>query len=384
MRAGWICAILTGCAEPAIDLQLELPSDDVAAFDMSCLAAVDVMGFSQSMLDEGPADIGAHAVDHHERSSCVDVAHVTSFTDLANQLRGTIDVAIPPGGLAALEVRGRASSCEVTPYDQAIVYGGGQYLTGASFVSVLVAANINCRTATSTKVQPIDMLGLIADPMHACKLLANTGNRDATYPAVIRPSGMTSLPSGPDATLFERAKLHSLGLGLDGTSTLRTYGASALDACIAVARESEQFVGASCVNAGTPSLCATDASTVELPVVTAGLVSPAYDPALIRQFGLPVLGFVWAVTGTAKTPLAGATVTADDPSRAKVVYMDVVNGNVMAAAAGTAATRATGVFFVYTNGITTITVRATGHAKQRLTIGPATTDLQGTVLAVLQ
>ncbi len=380
MRAGWLgCVVLIGCAQPSIELRLEMPESS-ANFDMSCLTAVDVMGFSNSMLEEAQPDIGLHADEFNEQPACAVVANVTSFADLESQLQGQIDVPLPAGGLTAIELRGRAGSCNQLPYGQALVYGGGQYLSGASFVSVAVEPNISCQTATKMKVQPIDMLGLIADPAHACKLQADTSNGDVTYPAVIRPSELATMADIPDQMMFEAGTDYE-PLGDDGTATVSTYSAAVAGSCIAVARESEAFIGSTCVNHGAPTLCASDASTVELPIVSGAKSDPVYDDALITQYGLPVIGFVWSKTDTTKAPLANATVSVADPTKVQIIYMDVVNGNLATTMLG--ATNDKGIFLIYTSGVTTITVSAPGHTAEHLQIGPAN-GLQGTVLAVLE
>ena len=380
MRAVWLAGVVAaGCAEPAVEMQLAMPASVPADFDLSCIGAVDVLGFSQAMLDEAPPDISDHVGFNNEQPACVNVSHATTFAELTDQLRGHVSVPLPVGGRTAIELRGRTGTCEQFPAGEGLIYGGGTYTSGASNVAVALAANISCKATSTLRVQPIDMLALIADAAHACKPLADVADGDAMLPAVIRPTRLTTKTSGPDLMMLELGSDFQ-PLGTDGTATLASFTAAAPDACIAVARESQTLQGSACVNRGVPTLCAADASTVELPVASSTKVEAAYDGALIAQYGLPVLGFAWERTATGKTPLAGATVTLTDPSRGTVVYLDIVNGNLQPAIA--TKTTAAGAFFVYTNGISAISVAAPSHKAQRLLVGAGGFP-DATALAVL-
>ena len=137
------------------------------------------------------------------------------------------------------------------------------------------------------------------------------------------------------------------------------------------------------MNRGQLPLCATDPNTVELPVATYTKIEAPdiHDDALVAQYGLPVLGFVWERTTTGKAPLANATVTAKDPTRAKVVYLDLANGNLVKTT-GTATTAA-GVYLVYSNGISAVTITAPAHTSQRIFVGGGGGSFDATALAVL-
>lgn len=371
----WIVA--AGCAEPVVTMQLDMPPSVVADFDLSCITAVDVLGFSQGMLDEAPPDIGLHADLFNERPQCIAIANATTLADLSRQLHGHVDVPLPPEGLAAIELRARTGTCTGLAYGEGLVYGGGLYKAGAPTIAVGVAANISCKTASMVTVAPLDILGLIADATHTCKPMVDTGT-DATFPGVIRPTKLSTDASGPDRMMFEAGAAYK-ALGTDGTALLPTFSAAATDACIAVGRDSMAFGGSTCVNPGARTLCAA-AGVVELPAIAPNRVGSAYDRALVAQYGLPVLGSVWEKTATTRAPLAGAVVTVADPARATVVYLDYVNGNLTALPG--AATNASGLFFVYTNGISAITVSAAGHAPDRRIVGAGNGE-DGTALAVL-
>ena len=378
MRAlGFAWVVAAGCAEPVVTMQLEMPASVPADFDLSCITAVDVLGFSSAMLDEAQPDIGIHADQFGERPSCVDIAGATSLAELSNQLHGHVDVPMPAAGLAAIELRARMGNCLQLPYGEGLVYGGGLYKPGASTLAVSVATNISCKAASTVTVAPLDILARIGDATHTCKPIVSDGT-DGTFPGVIRPTRLSTATSGPDRMMFENGAAF-LPLGTDGTVTLPTFSAAATDACIAVGRDSMAFAGGTCVNPGARTVCAA-AGVVELPVVARNRAISVYDGALIAQFGLPVLGSAWEKTATSRSPLAGAVVTVADPARAQVVYLDLVNGNLTATAG--AATTASGLFFVYTNGISAITVTAAGHTPDRRIVGAGSGE-DGTTLAVL-
>src|SRR5690242_9632399 len=105
--------LLAACTDPAIDMTLSFPANN-ASFDLSCVGAVDVLPIAVG--DTKSLDIGYRERATMDPTPCIDLATPpTSFADVEAQIRGKLDLPLPPGGLAAIEIRGRDGTCAEVP-----------------------------------------------------------------------------------------------------------------------------------------------------------------------------------------------------------------------------------------------------------------------------
>jgi len=360
--------LLGACAQPAVEMHLELP-DSSAPFDMSCVGAIDLLPLAKG--DTKTLDIGYRFDTTMDRTPCVPIDSPSSFDDIESQIRGKFDLPLPPGGLAAVELRGRPGGCD-DPDNVAVFYGGAMYDAKATTLDIPVRHNISCDQADNITVKPIVLSNLLT--AKACTAPTTNGN---AFVGDVRP---TLLGGNFEPLVFEEANTF-IPL-TSGAAMLGAYSASFAGSCVAAAYDDINTSGAStCINAGTTPACAEDAGAIEVPVIDYGLA----DNIGAALSGTQVQGFASLVTvwsASAKAPVQGATVTTGDPS-ASVLFGDPSNDAWTPAAAGTTATGPTGTFLVVSSSITSITVGATGKPSVTIYIGSASEE-PGTALVVLQ
>ncbi len=377
MKTTWLLlalGVFTGCADPVIDMSLRLPTaaQTPANFDLSCITAVDVIIAGN---DKGTANDPPDSI-----SRCVDIkTPPTSFTALRAQIAGQVDLKLPQSGLAAVTIRGRTGTCVEENRDyESIFYGGSAYLEGSESVSIPVVANISCNAKKTYAVSVVDMLALgttkqcaMAVPPASLKPVVFSGN--------IRP-----LLMGPEFPLM-RWDYGASWVVPDavGKATIDSYaGAGTTRSCIAIGFGSDGPLAGSCVNPTAPTLCAGP-NELEVAAIDELTAFNSIDSSLAQQYGSPVFGAVWRASSAAtvtKAPIVGATVTLEDPTQGKVVYVEPGASKLMATTS--TSTGASGMFIVYLKGESTTVIVHSGATQQRYTIASQAT-LPPTLLAVL-
>ncbi len=367
-------AAIGACADPVVEMSLQLPTATQlpASFDLSCVTAVDVTVAGN---DKGTAEIPADS-----STRCIDVKNrPASFSALRAEISGKVAVELPHSGLAAVTLRGRTGTCAEENRDyESIFYGGSAYVDGSESLSIPIVANISCDAKRSYTVSVVDMLALGTTKQCAMAVPTAT-SKPVVFSGNIRPVMMGS------AFPLTRWDYGASWVVPDaaGKARIDSYASAVTTrSCIAVGFSSDGPFAGSCVNPGTPTLCA-GANELELGVIDELVAANSFDPALVQQYGAPVFGAVWRASPAAtviKAPVAGATVELEDPTQGKVVYVEP-SASKLTATAGTS-TGASGMFIVYLKGAAaTVTVRY-GVTQQRYTIASQAT-LPPTLLAVL-
>ncbi|HTR50580.1 MAG TPA: hypothetical protein VMJ10_07730 [Kofleriaceae bacterium] len=365
MRLASSAVLLAACAQPVVDMTLELPSSTTTV-DLSCVTAVDLMPIADGT--RPTLDIGyAEFMDTEAAVSCVDLDSTPqSLDDIASQIRGKFEMGMPSGGLAAVVMRGRAGACKDNPaFDEAVFYGAGKYDAGSDSLPVQVKHNLSCDQLESSTVAMIDFGATITSK--TC-----TSVDGGLYEADIRPTLLSGkLPS----VLFEEGA--DFVTTAAGVGTITAYQSSFAGTCPAfgMTDPNNTYTVATCLDPTAATACAKPGQ------LEGGFLSAQFSGVqLPAQYEAVVFGGVWTNTGT-KGPVAGATVTLDANSDAQVVYGSVAQTGFTANASATS-TDATGGFVVYTNQVVGITVTATGHTSTHVFVG-ADPVVPGTSLVVV-
>ncbi|MDQ3338654.1 MAG: hypothetical protein M4D80_26105 [Myxococcota bacterium] len=365
MRAVVLLSALVGCAEPVIDMSLKMP-EMPANFDLSCVTAIDVA--AHELEDEAPMDVGFRLSLTGDRDPCVEIDPQTTFEGIRSQIAGKFTVDLPDGGLAGIQIRGRAGSCKDTPnYHEAIFYGGATFDGGS--MTIPLTPNISCAAKETYKARPIEIAAMIADPTHACRAVTDAVS---TFGGNIRPSRLD--PELPPL-MFEAGA--SVAFLAAGTAMIGSFSNTVFnDSCITVAHEGKGIAGVTCVNKGAPTLCGAPGE-IEIPVYPFVFSNAAINGAAYEEAGTLVLGSVWETNPN--KPVADAVVTT--APGVKVEYVELRNGQ-PEVVSGATKTGPSGLFILYSSKVTTVSIAAPGHQTRTLTVGGGY-ELDGTVLAVL-
>ena len=359
MRRCWILLALGACADPAIDMSLQLPQMP-QNFALDCVTAISVTAVGEFQGDiNRPPDF---------QSDCLDVSGMTSFADVQAKMHDQFSIDIPDSGLAGISIVGNVGRCsdEFTSHES-VFYGGAQ--AGSGDVRIPLVPNLSCSARGKiVKVHAVDLLALAST--HTCATVT-TGRVVAgdIHPTLLEQNQM-NFEYGTSAS----SQWNNGAVSLDVFSQVADART-----CVAVGYEQPNFdlVGSRCVEDGLPTLCGP-ADELELPTIAIEYAGQSIDRDLVAQYGNPVFGAVYEVgTAATKTAIGNATVTLDDPTQGKVVYVDR-GATSFTPRAGATGTGTEGWFMVYLKGApTTITVSEPLHAPVKYKIasheyGPTT------------
>jgi hypothetical protein len=364
MKVLFAVVLVAACSDASIDMHLQ-PAQTTGTIDLSCVTAVDILPLPVN--DAATLDIGNREYDTQTRVPCAIVKNAMSIADVEAQIAGQIDIPIPPGGLAALELRGREGTCDEIPaYRDAIFYGAAVVDPGSDELNIPVRYNVSCGQTKAYTIQPIDLPTLVKTKTCPPPMAGQV------FEGTVRPSLLEHV--APPLIFEDGFDLENL----DGTgqTQLTTYGSSFAGSCPSAAFQNSDFtaVVSTCINPGAPTACASPGA-VEVPVVNYAYASKVFG-STSGASGMAVIGAVWS-----KGPVMGATVIPDDGELTQVVYGDVGSQTFMPMTNLTA-TNASGMFVVYSNAVSGITVNAPGHAAQHIYVG-AGPYMPGTALVVL-
>ena len=364
MKRYFVLVLAAACSDASIEMHLA-PAKTTATIDLSCVTAVDILPIAVN--DAATLDIGNREYDTQQRVPCAHVQNAKSIADIEAQIAGQIDIPIPPGGLAALELRGREGTCDEIPaYRDAIFYGAAVVNPDEDQLDIPVRYNVSCGQTAAHTIQPIDLPTLVKTK--AC----TPPMAGQVFEGTVRPSLLEHVAP---PLIFENG-FDIENLDTTGQTQLTTYASSFAGSCPAAAYQNSDFssVVSTCINAGAPTACAAPGA-VEVPVVTYAYAAKVFGSSTGAP-GMAVIGAVWS-----KGPLAGATVVPDDGELSQVVYGDV-GTQTFTPMTNLTSTNATGMFVLYSNSIAGITVTAPGHAPQHLYVG-AGPYMPGTALVVM-
>lgn len=348
---------LSACAEPAIEMRLELPpADKLDRFNVSCVGAVEV--FVRGT-DRGTPD-GMR--DPDDEYACLTVEGVDSYAAVRRAIAGRFDVAIPGSGLAGVDVRGSTGTCnkDNAPGDT-IFYATAAYDGGDSLV-LPMSPNLSCNVKRNETVRPVDLLALTRTRMCPPSPADNTGGVDS---ATIHPTALR------DSVLDFNNDFAGL---VGGVATLPVYLSTDDPGCIALAYGdmTNTMTAANCARRGN-GVCSA-VGQIELPIISYTAGYQAITVASADQYGGWVIGGVWGIDATnAKVPLPGATVQPAKPadaSRVKVVYADLpATASSPVELPAATATNSTGLFIAYVGRPADFIVSAPGYRPETVRLG---------------
>ena len=353
------------CNDGAIDLQLSLPQE-AATFDLSCVKAVDVLTLGPN--DTMPLDIGARTSNN---VACVDLGRtVTTFAQLQGALANKIDAPIPAGGLAAVEIRGRAGSCADKPAQYEAIFYGGAVDTGNADLTIPLVRSISCDAGAQFTVKPVNMYDLFSTK--TCADYVDAGAR--AFSADYRPTLISRQPF-----TFETGQ--SSQPMSSATAQLSSFNPTLNKTCAAIGLQNAAGTigGQACINnAGNPTACA--GTNVELALLPTTYAQMSRDTSITKYGSWSFIG-VWTTTGGTPGPVSGATVTLDMNDDAKIVYGDL-GTTAFVPSAGATATTASGMIMIYANTLVTATITAPGKGTTKLYVSADPTHPSSSIAVI--
>jgi hypothetical protein len=367
-------AALAACAEPVIEMRLELPPADKAArFDVSCVGAVEVfVRGTDRGLPGGFTDPGTPADDVYD---CITVDGVSSYAELRQAIAGRFQLALPDSGLAGVDVRGSTGTCKKdnAPGDT-IFYAAAEHDGGDALV-IPMTPNQSCNKKSIEDVRPVDLLALTRSGV--CPPPVPDGADRGVDSATMHPTALNE-------TYFDYNGDYAGIAG--GVAKLPLYPSTGDEACIAVDywENADVMTSMSCVRRG-PGVCSTP-DQIELPIISYAAAGMTVDIQAVDAYGGAVIGGVWGTTPTGgRVKLPSATVKPARPADAdkvKIVYADYPAGAMSPRELpGATATNATGLFIAYVGRPIDFIVSAAGYADEIVRMGSP--DDPSTALIVL-
>ena len=353
-------ALLSGCAEKAVELRLSMPTGDDASMDVSCVSKVEVA-------------LHTDAIFAFPTTQCIDVSNATSLADLQRQVRGKLDMELPHD-LSAIEVRGLTGDTASCGNGMNVFYAGEEY-TGQDTIDLRVEGAIDCAALQSSgqiTVRPVDFLALASTPAGmplTCETVAVSG----LDLGVLRPTNIFRPDLAFPSTRFEPGA--AMATSATGTVSLPAWGAALATSCVSTGAEVPGAV--SCVYPGERTLCGTAGET-EMAWIAAEPSYESIDDNIWLEF--PVLTFGIVVDTVTKKAVDGATVEID-PARGRVLYARKGIGTRLDPTGG-AATDASGLFLVYMKEPSVVTVTQ-GASTKKMRVG-GMTDLGSAVIVPLR
>jgi len=353
---GLAALVVSGCDDKAIELSFQEPAASVASqYNVSCVRAVRI--------DLDGANYPEDGADYEQ--DCIDIAPgSTSFASIRDKLVGEIDVALPASGLSGVEVYGHAGQCDSNrPQDFDLVFYASAAYVGQDTLVLPMIPNVSCEPV-DTVVRPVDLLKLVATTQ--CGSAAWTEGKLALTSVVPLPFTGTSYWWGGQAS----API------VNGVSSIRGNIKVSQRACLAIGLYTTDWYALTCVGPSDQRVCATG-TEIEAPMIDLDVHTATQDLSKITQWGSLLVG---AVYGT--QPIAGATVTLDEPDKGEVVYFDLPPGVEAGTGAltvrGGQSTGPSGLFGVYTASLVNITVTSNGKIVKRVVVGSG--DAASTVI----
>jgi hypothetical protein len=350
MRRLVALALLAGCTDPAVDMQLVLPSN-AGNFDTSCITAVEVRVTGGNYLQD--------STDY--RRSCVEIGGAASYDAIRDAIRGRFAVAVPDTGISGIEVYGWSgpSACKYddNPFGSPdlLFLGRGDYI-GQDRVDIPITPNLSC-ARSQVNVRMVDMFALVGGA--TC---ANAGMLQGAASAGV--GALVPRLYGKGTRFFG-----NLAWG-DAVGNLASFSGPTRTgprSCLAVDGGSENIYSTSCVVGGA-SVCAAPGEIEHASIPYTVANHPAnLDAQLMVKFPDVIYGSVWSAASP-RTTLAGAKVTVD-PNHGHVVYLDPPDASgAMAKRADQTLTGPSGLFALYTDTLVSATIVA-GGVTRTVTLG---------------
>jgi len=349
-----VIVLLGGCAEPAIEMHLGLPSGEAAAFDTSCVNQVAVTTWD---------------ADFTTDDQCVTVGNGATLDDIAQQIRGKFALDLPDE-MVALQLHAYATDTPDTCWSGEIMFYGGVDYDGESDITIPLQGLVDCTVrqaslATPRTIKLIDFRAFIEnDPAAAAPNCASPADVTEVEAGMLHATNMSPPDFTPTATdTWDFANV------VDGKAVLPVWSSSLGLSCptLAIWDSLDTQDVASCVPAiGGPTICA-GAGEIEVPILHAATELASVDTTILEQHHGAVIVAVW--DATLKKPITGATIEIVEGD-GQVVYGDwnITQGRFEASTA-TAATATRGLAMVYSEEPVKVTINAPNHHPSTRVVG---------------
>ncbi len=365
--------VSSACADPIVEMSLRMPAD-VADSDASCITAIEVRAIGTT-----------HATDQSDFTrSCLELQRpAATYAELQRMIHGKIALAIPPGDLAGVTVRGFAgpSACDRSDETKEgyrpdfnadlVFYGKASYIGDS--IDIAAVPNLKCPT-TSIKVRVVDMLALVA---------AGSSSGCATAMSYADKKGWSGIGTivprlfGKGVDFFGNvswAQGTNSIVQFDGMMQLVEPGQTS---CLALAGVNETGANTAGVVGGA-SVCAA-AGELETAAIDYDVWNQV-DRTLQGTFPGILFGSVWT-GGSPKPPVAGASV-AVDAKHGKVVYIDPPDASgIIHTRSDQSGTGPSGLFILYSDAVVSAKVNA-GSKTRTLLLGAPEYTIGGAMVVV--
>jgi hypothetical protein len=349
-----VMALCSGCAEPAIDMHLGMPTGEAAQFDTSCVNQVSVTTWDSDFTTD---------------DQCVPITGAATLADVAAQIRGKFALDLPDE-MIGLQLHAYATDTPETCITGELMFYGGTDYDGERDVTIPVEGLVDCgvRQASLANLRTIKLIDF--------RTFVETAAGAA--PSCAPPTEITEIEAGmlhatnmsPPAFTPTATDTWDIANVVDGKATLPVWSSSLGLTCPTLAywESADTEDVASCVPAiGGPAICAA-AGEVEVPVIHAATALSSLDEAIVEQNHGGVLVAVW--DAALKKPITSATITIGD-GEGQIVYGDWDATQARLVPSTAAATGAQGLALVYSEEPVQVTISAPGfHPSTRVLGAP--------------
>jgi len=357
LRTAALALAVTACAEPVVELQIELPSN-VDSFDASCISAVEIY-VSGGNVQNDPFDF---------TRSCVEITSQQRLGGVRDAIRGKFNVTLPDTGIAGVEIVGLSGPQPCAPPENVsgdlIFHGSAPYIGQDSLV-VKLDTTLDC-ARTNVKIRPVEVFTLVSG--------ATPSATATNCTAAAVPAG-TDMGYGSLGTILERP--FSAGVDFWGgfrwadlTAGVASFSASTTGAnksCIAFDTDNVKGFATGCTVPGG-HVCA-GADEIEAPFINGDIEreSMALDEALLAKWDARAFVSVWD-NGATKKPLAGARLEMA-PGDGEVIYIDPPPaGSLIPIKRTDNATGPSGLAVVFSNRLSTVKVTTSTGGTRDITV----------------
>ncbi|MBA3540868.1 MAG: hypothetical protein H0T79_14745, partial [Deltaproteobacteria bacterium] len=347
LHRAWILIAVAACADPVVELQLQLPSDPMLD-DTSCITNIELYADGNNY----PAD----STDYTNITLPITTSPA-NYAAVQAAIRGKFEVPVPASGLKNVEMYGWSgepgwTTTAVPP--ELVFFARGDY-TGDETIVVPIVPNIGC-TRKPVTVRALDLVKLISTPPpYTC---ANGAVPDAAAgislgtltPSLYNERALVFWGGFSGANLTDGIAQFEGATTVGDTSCLAFSGGNATAGSISCA-----YGKGACGGSGE----------FENVFVDGAIAFNSLDQSLINLYKTVVIGLI--VDGT-RQPIAGATVAVDD-ALGKVVYVDFDLATQKFTPVTGTATSASGLFMLYAKTLVAATVSADGKAPKVYRLG---------------
>jgi hypothetical protein len=339
--------LVGACAEPVVEIVVT--GTNPMGLDTSCVTAINTYVYGNTYeTDKNDLKFDCKVIDGGKKTAA----------EVKDAFTGLFDMAIPDSGLYGVEIEAHTGGCPTTssetPFGSDLIFNASARYNGSDRINLPLVPIASCETSTM-KARAIDIFKLLSTKDCNQSILGD-GIGAELYLGQLAPSLIDGTFYWSSGNLSQWSAGVGTGLGMPNTGGT---------ACLSANIGTQDVYSISCVNFGPP-VCAL-AGEVEVGVIPVNSVVASLDQSKRSKWGSIVVGSVWTGTGTARTPVMGATVEAD-PEHSEVVFVEPGPNNTLVTTAGAAATGASGLFVLFTDRVLEVKVKA-ARGERTLKLG---------------